>query len=63
MGLGVGTFSMVNAIALASKTPIQMGRTLSDLKSSRTMMGIFDKGSTTSPFIRISMGIDFPESG
>jgi hypothetical protein len=61
IGRGVGTFSMIRAMALASKDPIQMGRTRLPDSSSRRTMGIWEVGSVTRPliFMRISI-MGFP---
>ncbi len=58
MGRGVAMFSILRAMALASKTPIQMGRMRSLVGSWRTTMGILDMGSMTRPLIRILIAND-----
>src|SRR6185503_1011515 len=55
IGRGVVTFSIWSAIALASKTPTQIGRTRCPSLSRRMMMGILVIGSTIRPLIVISI--------
>src|SRR5579875_472674 len=54
MGRGVVTFSISRAMALASYTPTQMGRTVLPLMSRRMTIGILVTGSIISPRIFIS---------
>src|SRR3954466_14729971 len=58
IGRGVETFSICSAIAFASKTPTQIGRTRWPSLSRRMMMGMLVIGSTISPLIVISICID-----
>ena len=55
MGRGVCTFSIWSAIAFASKTPTQIGRTRCPSTSRSTMMGMLVIGSTISPLRAISI--------
>src|SRR4051812_16669305 len=55
IGRGVETFSICSAIAFASKTPTQIGRTRWPSLSRRMMMGMLVMGSTISPLIVISI--------
>src|ERR1700678_465104 len=57
MGRGVETFSISRAMALASNTPTQMGRTMAPLISLRITMGMLDTGSIINPRIFISTSI------
>src|SRR5262245_23340495 len=57
MGRGVVTFSISIAMALASYTPTQMGRTVSLPTSLSTTMGMLVIGSIISPRIFISTSI------
>src|SRR5258706_12894815 len=52
-GLAVVTFSIFRAIALASKTQIQIGRKNFSSASRRTTTGVFETGSRRSPLISI----------
>ena len=49
MGRGVWTFSIWSAIAFASKTPTQIGRTRCPSTSRRTMIGMLVMGSDHQP--------------
>src|SRR5213593_3183700 len=51
IGLGVSTFSIWSAIALASKIPTQMGSRVSLVVSCRTTMGELVSGSIIRPLI------------
>src|SRR5580765_2943231 len=53
IGRDVATFSIFNAIALASKTPIQIGRKNFSSASFSTTTGVFEMGSRSSPLISI----------
>ncbi len=55
IGRGVVTFSICSAMALASKTPTQIGRTRCPSLSRRMMIGMLVMGSTISPLIVISI--------
>src|SRR4029079_621037 len=55
IGRGVVTFSIWSAMALASNTPTQMGRTRWPSLSRRMMMGMLVIGSTINPLIVISI--------
>src|SRR5580698_6882097 len=54
MGRGVETFSISNAMALASYTPTQMGSTALPLVSFRITIGMLVTGSIMRPRIFIS---------
>src|SRR5215831_15970838 len=60
MGRGVVTFSISSAIALASYTPTQMGRTVLPFTSFRMTMGMLVTGSIMSPRIFISTSMSPP---
>ena len=55
IGRGVVTFSICSAMALASKTPTQIGSTRCPSLSRRMMIGMLVIGSTISPLIVISI--------
>src|SRR5690349_23068120 len=57
IGRGVVTFSICSAMALASNTPTQIGRTRCPSLSRRMMMGMLVMGSTIKPLIVISICI------
>jgi hypothetical protein len=54
MGRGVSTFSICSAIAFASNTPTQIGRTRRPSPSRKTTMGMLVMGSIINPLIIIS---------
>src|SRR6516164_1088883 len=60
MGRGGVTFSISSAMAFASYTPTQMGRTVSLAMSLRITMGMLVTGSIMSPRIFISTSIGTP---
>jgi hypothetical protein len=60
IGRGVCTFSICSAIALASKTPTQMGRMRSPASSRRMMIGMLVMGSIIRPLTVISISIRPP---
>src|SRR4051794_37497837 len=62
IGRGVVTFSICSAIALASKTPTQIGSTRWPSLSRRMMIGMFVIGSTIRPLIVISICMFAPKA-
>ena len=54
IGRGVWMFSICSAMALASKTPTQIGSTFCPSRSRRMMIGMLVIGSTINPLIVIS---------
>ena len=57
IGRGVATFSICSAIALASKSPTQIGSTRWPSLSRRMTIGMLVIGSTISPLIVISISM------
>ena len=61
MGRGVWTFSIWSAMALASNTPTQIGRSRCPSSSRSTMIGMLVMGSIISPLMLISICMGPPK--